>query len=175
MLEPMRILAAKLVSVLIAATPTGAAHAAPCRLADLGWIAGVWRTATAESRSEERWVIAPGNRLMGSSWALHPASPGGLVEIESIVADADGQVRLRVRHFGPALERPWETSQQPMTFVAASCGPMTVTFDGEADHAGEHISYRRAGEALTFTGDFLHAGKPVQVQVVIKFDRAGAD
>jgi hypothetical protein len=173
MLEPMRILAASPVSVLVAATLAGAAHATPCRLADLGWMAGGWRTATADSRSEERWVAAPGDRLMGSSWALHPAAPGGLVEIESIVADADGQVRLRVRHFGLALERPWETSQQPMTFVAASCGPMTVTFDGEADHAGEHISYRRAGEALTFTGDFLHAGKPVEV--VIKFDRAGAD
>jgi Ca2+-binding RTX toxin-like protein len=46
-------------------------------------------------------------------------------------------------------------------------------FDGEADHAGEHITYRRAGAVLTFTGDFLHAGKPFQV--VINFDRAVAE
>ena len=60
-----------------------------------------------------------------------------------------------------------------MTFVAASCGPRAATFDGEADHAGEHITYSRAGSILTFTGDFLHAGKPFQV--VISFDRAGGD
>jgi hypothetical protein len=78
-----------------------------------------------------------------------------------------------VRHFGPALDRPWEALASPMTFVAASCGPRAVTFDGEADHAGEHITYRRAGSVLTFTGDFLHDGKAVQV--VIDFDRARAD
>ena len=169
MLPPMRTLAVALIAVTLA----DAAHAGPCRLADLGWMGGVWRAQAADSRSEERWVAAPGDRLMGSSWSLHPAAPGGLVEIESIVADADGQVRLRVRHFGPALDRPWEPLAAPMTFVAASCGQQAATFDGEADHAGEHIAYRRAGAVLTFTGDFLHAGK--SFQVVINFDQAGGD
>ena len=58
-----------------------------------------------------------------------------------------------------------------MSFVAASCAPGAVLFDGEGGHAGEHINYRRAGDTLTFTGDFLHAGKPVEV--VIKFTRKG--
>jgi hypothetical protein len=42
-------------------------------------MAGVWRAQMADSRSEERWVLAPGDRLMGSSWSLHPVAPGGLV------------------------------------------------------------------------------------------------
>jgi hypothetical protein len=118
----MRPFVARFAAALIASAVAGPTHGAPCHLADLGWMAGVWRSASADSRSEERWVVAPVDRLMGSSWSLHPAAPGGLVEIESIVADADGQVRLRVRHFGPALDKPWEALAVPMTFVAASCG-----------------------------------------------------
>jgi hypothetical protein len=153
-----------------AAALAAGAHADPCHLTDLRWMAGVWRADAAGASSEERWVVAPGDRLMGSSWDLHADRPGGVVEAETIVGDG-GAIRLRVRHFGPGLDQPWEALSSPMSFVAASCGPQSVFFDGEDAHAGEHINYRRAGDTLTFTGDFLHDGKPVEV--VIHFTRRG--
>lgn len=144
-----------------------AAKAAPCSLADLGWMAGVWRHDTADTESEERWVVAPGGRLMGSAWELHPDRPGGVVESETIQA-VDGVVALRLRHTTADLGSAWEEKDAPMTFALASCGTAKAVFDGQADHAGEHITYQRTGDALTFTGDFLHARKPVQVVIAFK-------
>ena len=145
------------------------ALAAPCGLADLGWMAGIWRYDTADTKSEERWVVAPGNRLMGSAWELHPDRAGGVVESET-VQDVNGAIVLRLRHTSADLGSAWEDKTGPMTFALASCGASKVVFDGQADHAGETITYQRTGDTLTFTGDFLHAGQPVQV--VIKFERA---
>jgi len=164
----MRTIALGLAAALLLAP---AANAAPCSLANLGWMVGVWRNDTADARSEERWVAGPGDQLMGSSWALHPARPGGLVEIESLLADPDGQVRLRVRHFGPALDHPWEAPDAPMSFAAADCGRETIDLAGEGDHVGERIRYRLDGDTLTFTGDFLHQGKPVEVVIAFRRER----
>lgn len=158
-------------SVALAAL-AGAAQADSCRLAELGWMAGTWVSQSSDEASEERWVAASGARLMGSSWALHPSGPGGLVEIESLLADPDGRVRLRVRHFGPALDHPWEAPDAPMTFAATRCGPADLDLTGEDGHAGERIRYQRTGDVMTFTGDFLHQGKPVEV--AITFHRQGA-
>jgi hypothetical protein len=146
----------------------GPAMAAPCSLADLSWMAGVWRYDTADTKSEERWVIAPGGRLMGSAWELHPDRPGGVVESDTI-QEVGGAVVLRLRHTTADLGSAWEDKTAPMTFALAGCTAGKAVFDGQSDHAGEHITYERAGDTLTFTGDFLHAGTPVQV--VIKFGR----
>jgi hypothetical protein len=165
-LRPVAALGASVAAFVL----TAAAHAAPCQLADLDWMTGVWRDDSADTRSEERWVLGPGDRLMGSSWALHPSRPGGVVEAETIQAATAGAVTLTLRHFTADLVAAWEDKTAPMVFAAADCAPNTVVFDGQADHAGEHIAYRRAGDALTFTGDFMHGGKPVRV--VIQFVRS---
>jgi hypothetical protein len=145
----------------------GPSVAAPCQLASLGWMAGVWRHDTSDTQSEERWVVAPGGRLMGSAWELHPDRTGGVVESETI-QDIDGAVVLRLRHSTADLGSAWEEKSAPMTFALASCDASKAVFDGQADHAGEHITYQRAGETLTFTGDFLHQGKPVQVVIAFR-------
>jgi hypothetical protein len=145
------------------------AHAAPCQLPDLHWMVGDWRDDTADTLSEERWVAGPWDRLMGSSWSLHTNRPGGVVEAETIQANDAGAIVLVLRHFSADLALSWEEQTAPMRFRAAGCEPNTVVFDGQGDHIGEHITYKRAGDALTFTGDFIHAGKPVQD--VIQFTR----
>jgi Domain of unknown function (DUF6265) len=147
------------------------AQAAQCHLPDLHWMTGVWRSDTPDTESEERWVAGPWDRLMGSSWSLHTNRAGGVAEAETIQANEAGQVTLTLRHFSADLAASWEEKMAPMVFAAADCAPNTVVFDGQADHAGEHIAYRRAADTLTFTGDFLHGGKPVQV--VIEFTRGG--
>jgi len=153
----------------VAAGLTAAAQAAPCRLADLRWMAGVWRADTADTQSEERWASGPGDRLMGTSWALHPGRPGGVIEAETIQADAAGAVTVALRHFTADLASAWEDKTAPMIFAAADCEADRVVFDGRGDHAGEHITYERGADAMTFTGDFLHGGKAVRV--VIRFVR----
>jgi uncharacterized protein DUF6265 len=166
----MRNVPTALAVLTVALALAGGARAAPCALSDLGWIAGVWRDDTADTKSEERWVVAPDDRLMGSAWELHPGRPGGVVESETIQAVA-GAVVLRLRHSTADLGAAWEDKTAPMTFALAGCGANQAVFDGQADHAGEHITYRRAGDTLTFTGDFLHQGKPAQVVITFEKER----
>jgi len=40
-----------------------------------------------------------------------------------------------------------------------------VTFDGQGERAGEHITCRRHGGSMEFIGDFIHAGAPVKVEI----------
>jgi Domain of unknown function (DUF6265) len=149
----------------------GGARATPCQLTDLRWMTGIWRDDAADTRSEERWVAGPADQLMGSSWALHTDRPGGVVEAETIQVGAAGAVTLTLRHFTADLARSSEEKAAPMVFAAADCEAEVVVFNGQGAHAGERITYRRAGDVLTFTGDFLHGGTPVQV--VISFTRTG--
>ena len=65
---------------LAAAMPLSSAHAAPCTLAGLSWMTGVWREDGAQTKGEERWTAASDGRLIGSSWFLQRASGGGLIE-----------------------------------------------------------------------------------------------
>jgi hypothetical protein len=140
------------------------ASAAPCTVEDLSWMAGVWRNATGAEQTEERWVMAPGGRLMGSSWTLHADSPRGVIESNSIQLDG-AQVAMRLRHFSADLVHAREDKDAPMLFTAARCAAQSAVFDGQGPQAGEHITYRRAGDRLTFIGDFIHQGAPIHVEV----------
>jgi hypothetical protein len=147
-------------AILLAA---GAPAAAQCRLADLQWLQGTWRSDDAQSLVEERWSLLPSGQLTGAAWSAHPARPGGSQEAEAIFDDA-GTVTLRLRHFDPVLAHAVEEKDAPMVFTAASCDGAQVVFDGQGARAGEHIGYRRSGGSLTFIGDFLHQGKPFHVE-----------
>jgi hypothetical protein len=67
-----------------------------------------------------------------------------------------------------SLNRAWEDKELPMVFVLAQCDGQSAIFEGTGDKHGEHITYRKTAEGLTFVGDFLHGGKPVRVEVKMR-------
>ena len=161
----------KMIAASVCASLLGqAARAAPCQLADLRWMTGVWRADDATTKSEERWTAGPGDRLMGSSWELHTEGPGGSVEASTIQPRGDG-LALVLRHFSATLDQAREEKDAPMVFTAARCDTSTVVFDGQGPQAGEHMTYHRAGDRLEFTGEFIHQGQPLRVE--LSFIRTG--
>jgi Domain of unknown function (DUF6265) len=121
-------------------------------------MAGGWRNATNPARAQERWTVSPGGVLMGSSWEAGEDGKG-YTEVMT-VGQETGSIRMVVRHFDLALSKAWEERTAPMVFAAASCDGTSAVFDGQDDHAGEHLLYQRSGENLLIVGDFLHHGKP---------------
>ena len=155
----------KTFAILTAAVVIGSgANAEPCSLASLGWMAGSWRDdSNPTMKVEERWVVGPDDRIIGSSWLLHPGRPGGVIEAMTIVADGN-DVLLRIRHFDATLAAAREEKDAPMVFAATECEPNAVTFEGRGDRTGEKMHYRRDGQVKHFVGEFIHAGEPVRVE-----------
>jgi len=151
-------------ALLLPILPAGSAFAAPCTLADLQWMAGTWRdTEEANVLTEERWVIGPGGRLVGSSWRLHTDTEGGVIE-SMIVTMENGAPTMRLRHFDSTLSHAREEKDAPMVFVGSNCGANSVVLDGTGPQTGEHFTYSRDGDTLKFVGDFIHDGKPVRAE-----------
>lgn len=135
---------------------------ADCKLSALKWMAGTWHVNEADNIVEERWQVLPSGAFIGSAWSAHQSRPTGSAEAETIV-DVAGTVTLRLRHFDLALARATEPDA-PMTFTSTSCTENKVVFDGQGDRDGEHITYVRTGDKLTFLGDFIHQGQPIHVE-----------
>jgi|HubBroStandDraft_3_1064219.scaffolds.fasta_scaffold45281_3 hypothetical protein len=135
-----------------------AALAQPCTLAGLHWMAGTWLNSQDTSGAQERWVVAPGEVLMGSAWEF-PKGHAGYAEVMAIRQDGDG-ISMFLRHFDAGLARAWEEPTAPMVFAASDCGASTATFSGQGAHAGERMTYTRSSDALLIVADFLHQGKP---------------
>jgi hypothetical protein len=146
------------VLMLLLVPPVSHSQSRPCALSDIGWMAGSWRNASDPDRARERWSVAPNGILMGSAWEF-PAGKSGYAEIMTVRPDGDS-ISMFLRHFDGGLKNAWEERGAPMVFTASSCEPNGVIFDGQGDHAGEHMSYRRSGNKLTILGDFLHHGTP---------------
>jgi hypothetical protein len=157
-------LAAAVATGIVAWLP---AAAQDCRLSDLGWMAGTWRNDAGASQSEERWTLASGARVMGSAWSLHADRPGGVLEISTIQQDGKAVV-LRLRHFDATLAHAREAQDGPMVFTASRCDAASAVFDGEGPQTGEHMTYRRDGDRMSFVGEFLHSGQPVRVELAFK-------
>jgi len=104
-------------------------------------------------------VVAPQHVLMGSSWEF-PQGKSGYAEIMSVRQDGNA-ISMLLRHFDGGLSRAWEERDAPMVFTASSCGRSSAVFDGQGDHLGEHLTYKRSGKSLLIIGDFLHHGTPV--------------
>ena len=121
-------------------------------------MAGDWRNSANPGGSQERWTAAPGGVLMGSSWESSRDGKG-FAELMTVREDATS-IRMVLRHFDLALSKAWEERTTPMVFTASSCDGTSAVFDGQDDHAGEHLTYKRSGEMLLIVGDFLHKGKP---------------
>lgn len=142
------------------------AMAQPCTLDSLKWLKGAWVEKSDETQGEERWAMGPNGQMVGASWFLHPGRDGGLIETMTILPDKDlsgnDRIVLRIRHFNATLTQAEEEKDMAMQFVAGSCERNMVVFDGQGAQAGEHMTYRRSGSRLSFTGDFVHADKAVK-------------
>jgi hypothetical protein len=127
-------------------------------------MAGVWRNADGGAQTEERWTLAPGGRLMGSSWTPLADRPGGVIEALTIQDDGAG-LAIWLRHFDATLGHAREEKDTPMVFVATDCGANSIVFEGQGPQGGEHMIYRRTGDDLLWIGDFLHSGQPMHTEV----------
>jgi hypothetical protein len=127
-------------------------------------LAGTWHdNEEANVLTEERWVVGLGGRMIGSSWRLHSDSDGGVLE-SMFIAMENGAPTMRIRHFDSTLAHAREEKDAPMIFVASKCGDDSVVLDGTGPQAGEHFTYTRDGDTLTFVGNFLQDGKPIRAE-----------
>jgi hypothetical protein len=145
------------------------AMADPCSLKGLHWMEGTWRDSDKDSAAEERWVEGPNGRLIGSSWALHKDTPGGVIEAMTLLEE-EGRLVMRLRHFDSSLAHAREDKDAPMLFVATNCSHNSVLLEGTGDQSGERFVYTRDKKELKFVGDFIHQGKPIHVE--LKFSAA---
>jgi hypothetical protein len=150
--------------VALSAVIAAPARANPCTLSALQWMAGTWRAGEGHTASEERWVSAPGGRLMGASWSLHDDKPTGVIEAMTLVED-NGRAVMRLRHFDSTLGHAREDKDTPMLFVTSNCTTNSVTLDGTGEQAGEHFIYTREGNKMKFVGEFIHGGQPIRVEL----------
>ena len=151
------------VTALLLTASVSLSHAAECSLTGLAWMAGNWHNTTDPQRAQERWVIAPDNILMGSSWEI-PKGNVGFAEVMTVRPNANA-ISMYLRHFDGALSGAWEERNAPMMFTAVNCDASSAVFDGQGDHAGEHITYKRTGDSLLIIGDFLlHHGTPSRME-----------
>jgi hypothetical protein len=150
--------ALRLLAVLSVLAAPAAVHASSCTLAGLQWMASDWRNTANPDGAQEQWIVAPGGVLMGSAWESSKDGKG-YAEIMT-VREEIGSIHMVLRHFDLALSKAWEDRSAPVVFTASSCTGTSAVFDGQDDHAGEHLTYKRSGETLLIVGDFLHHGKP---------------
>jgi hypothetical protein len=144
--------------IMIVAAYSASSSPSPCQLADLGWMAGDWHNAADPARAQERWTLAPDGVLMGNSWEFPPGK-SGYAEIMTVRSDGES-ISMFLRHFDGGLKRAWEERSAPMVFQLSSCERNVANFEGQGDHTGERMSYRRSGKNLMIVADFLHHGTP---------------
>jgi Domain of unknown function (DUF6265) len=149
-------------TALSLAASASVSHAAVCSLTGLAWMAGNWHNTSDPQRGEERWVVLPDSILMGSSWEI-PNGRAGYAEIMTVRLSGNA-VSMYLRHFDGALTSAREVRDAPMVFTAVTCDVSSAVFDGQGDHAGEHLTYKRSGDSLFIIGDFLHLGTPAHME-----------
>ena len=131
----------------------------------LNWMAGRWRGESEGRPFEEHWI--PGNGCLSGFARETEGANTTLFEIMSLEPGEDG-AELRIRHFGPGLREAWEEKDQPMVFRLIGADDEEAAFEGRGAQAGERLSYRRKGpDQLVFTGEFLHRGQQVIVEIAL--------
>jgi Domain of unknown function (DUF6265) len=153
---PARLAALALLWLGMLAVP---AWAAPCTIAELEWLKGIWREQGKDEQTEERWTDASGALLLGSAWTVAKGKPV-FGEIMTIEPDGAGLV-MRLRHFSDSLSHAWEGKDPPILFRFSACQNRSAVLDGQGRSAREHLTYRRLDDhRLQILGDFIHNGKP---------------
>jgi hypothetical protein len=148
--------------IVMAESSIPAVAATSCAIGDLAFMQGEWHYGDGPTSGEERWVLTAAKTLAGSSWEAKGTTLS-YAEALSILPQ-NGRIEMHLRHFDGSLGHAWEEKDSPMVFVLAQCDGQSVVFDGTGTREGEHMTYRKTAEGLTFVGDFLHAGKPVRVE-----------
>jgi len=146
-------------ALLLSCGLAGSAEAAPCVIARLDWLKGIWRADDKDGQTEERWTDASGALLLGSAWTV---AKGKAVFGEIMTIEADGNsLVLRIRHFSDSLARAWEGRDPPIQFRFSDCQDRSAVLEGQGKSTGERLTYRRLDEhRLQIVGDFIHHGKP---------------
>jgi hypothetical protein len=129
----------RLLPVLLAFMVVDAtANAAPCTLPGLKWMAADWHNSVNPNGAQGRWNIAPGGVLIGSAFESRLEGKGH-AEIMTVRQDS-GSIRwFCVISTGHSVG-PGKSGAAPMVFVASNCDGASAVFDGQDDHAGEHLT-----------------------------------
>jgi hypothetical protein len=133
--------AAFLTYVLLAA----AAQTSPSRatLADVAFMSGHWRDASAEGVSEEIWTAPQGDAMLGM-WRFVSGGQARIYELLSIRQEERGLVLL-LRHFDPQLKAR-EEKDKPLVIPLLRAAPGEVVFEGKSTSGGLlRLTYRRVG------------------------------
>ena len=139
--------------------PATPVQAAPCTIAGLDWLKGIWREQGKDEQTEERWTDASGALLLGSAWTVAKGKPV-FGEIMTIEPDGTGLV-MRLRHFSDSLSHAWEGKDPPILFRISACQDRSAVLEGQGKSVDERLTYRRLDDhRLQIVGDFIHYGKP---------------
>ena len=138
----MRMIAAVLATVLVAASPAASVD-------ELGWLAGDWVSEEGERWTEERWTPPRGGVMLG-----HSRSGRGeaLREYEfiRIARGDDGAISYIAMPQGGA----------PVAFQLVRHEGTRATFENPAHDFPQRIDYARDGDTLTATISAIDGAKP---------------
>ncbi|KTE02409.1 hypothetical protein ATE68_06120 [Sphingopyxis sp. H038] len=138
----MRIMAAALAALLIAASPAAT-------VADLGWLAGDWVSEADGRWTEESWAPPRGGVMLGHSRSGRGDS---LREFEfiRIARGGDGALVYLAQPQGGA----------PVAFALVRHDATSATFENAAHDYPQRIAYARSGDTLTATISAIDGSKP---------------
>jgi len=137
----MRIMAAALAALLIAASPAAT-------VADLAWLAGDWVSEADGRWTEESWTAPRGGVMLGHSRSGRGDS---LREFEfiRIAAGDDGALAYIAMPQGGA----------PVAFRLVRHDKASATFENAAHDYPQRIAYARSGDTLTATISAIDGSK----------------
>ena len=108
---------------------------------ELGWLAGQWRGQDGDDIIEEHWSTpAAGSMMCMFRWIRNDSVR--FYELVTIETDADGQLRLRIKHFNPGLGG-WEEKDESVTFTLESLEGQSAAFVRATADGPVWMIYRR--------------------------------
>ncbi len=130
-------------------------------------LAGHWRGAGPQGVIEEIWMPPDGANMTGAFRSIDAHGRVTMLELLTLAADRDA-VRMRLRHFDPALT-PWASEADgPVVARAAGVDGGVLTFVFESDDRAADLTYDLSRpDRLTVTLRFHGATEPL----VLGFER----
>ena len=127
-------------------------------VAELGWIAGSWRTTLGTDQLEEIWGEPMGNQLAG---AFRWIKDGKIWMNELITITDEGErIVFRLRHFSKDMV-PWEEKDGAITLPLISAGEREAVFESSDPRHPMRFVYRRPSEdKLTVSIESTDKDKP---------------
>jgi hypothetical protein len=108
----------------------------------LGWLSGRWIGSEGAERFEEHWSLE-GQSLLGVGRTL---KGDRTTFVELFILEADGaDLVLRLRMFGPALDRALRGKDEPLRLKLTEADATHFQCEGLGPEAGTTLVYRLAG------------------------------